>query len=193
MLTDSTRARDFPSLTGIAYLNSAAESIPPLCVGEALQDYWRDKTRGMRGRDAHFAAVQACREISAKMLGLLPQEVSFCSCSSEAYNLLASALQPGSDDEVVLTDLDFPAGVTPWLRAAAPPRARLWASVHGELDAADLMPLLNAQTFWVRIRFPRQCAIEGSRVPLKPIDPNTSRKVDWLQGPIVPIDLDRSR
>lgn len=122
MLTDSTRARDFPSLTGIAYLNSAAESIPPLCVGEALQDYWRDKTRGMRGRDAHFAAVQACREISAKMLGLLPQEVSFCSCSSEAYNLLASALQLGSDDEVVLTDLDFPAGVTPWLRAAAPPR-----------------------------------------------------------------------
>ena len=94
------RARDFPSLEGIAYLNSAAESIPPVCVGQALQAYWRDTTRGMQGREAHFAALEVCREISAKMLGLLPREVSFCSYSSEACNLLASALQLGADDEV---------------------------------------------------------------------------------------------
>lgn len=187
MLNEASRARDFPSLTGIAYLNSAAESIPPLCVGEALQDYWRDKTRGMRGRDAHFAAVEACREISAKMLGLLPQEVSFCSCSSEAYNLLASALQLGSDDEVVLTDLDFPAGVTPWLRAAAPPRTRLWVSVHGELDAAALMPLLNARTRLVQVSL--VSFFNGHRIDWKPLHdavrrlaPNALISVDITQA-----------
>jgi len=187
MLTDATRSRDFPSLNGIAYLNSAAESIPPLCVGDALQEYWRDKTRGMRGRDAHFAAVEACREISAKMLGLLPQEVSFCSCSSEAYNLLASALQLGAVDEVVVTDLDFPAGVTPWLRAATPPRTRLWSSTHGELDVAALVPLLNARTRLVQVSL--VSFFNGHRIDWKPLHdavrlcaPNAVISVDITQA-----------
>lgn len=151
MLTDATRTRDFPSLTGITYLNTAAESIPPRCVGEALQAYWQDKLKGMRGRDGHFAAVEACREISAKLLGLLPSEVAFCSCSSEAYNLLASALNLGGGDEVVVTDLDFPAGATPWLRAATPPKLQLWRAVDGELNAADLAPLLSERTRLVQV------------------------------------------
>ena len=51
MLTAATRTRDFPTLAGMTYLNTAAESIPPRCVGEALAQYWEDKQRGMRGRD----------------------------------------------------------------------------------------------------------------------------------------------
>src|SRR4051812_18629182 len=126
MLTDSSRQQDFPSLTGLTYLNTAAESIPPRCTGEAIEAYWQDKLRGMKGRDGHFAQVEACREVSARMLGLSTAEVSFCSCSSEAYNLLASALVLGAEDEVVVTDLDFPAGVTPWLRAVNAPKLRVW-------------------------------------------------------------------
>ena len=49
MLTESTRTRDFPSLNGITYLNTAAESIPPRCTGEGARAYmifcaagWRD-------------------------------------------------------------------------------------------------------------------------------------------------------
>src|SRR5471032_2073320 len=134
MLTESTRLHDFPTLSGLTYLNTAAESIPPRCTGEAIEAYWQDKLRGMKGRDGHFAQVEACREVSARMLGLQTSEVSFCSCSSEAYNLLASALLLGEDDEVVVTDLDFPAGVTPWLRAPKAPTLRLWKSVEGALN-----------------------------------------------------------
>ena len=50
MLTADTRRRDFPSLDGRAYLNSAAEGIPPLAVGDALARYFRDKQLGMDGR-----------------------------------------------------------------------------------------------------------------------------------------------
>lgn len=151
MLTESTRLHDFPTLSGITYLNTAAESIPPRCTGEAIEDYWRDKLRGMKGRDGHFAAVEACREVSARMLGLRTTEVSFCSCSSEAYNLLASALQLGLRDEVVVTDLDFPAGVTPWLRAVNPPVLHLWKALEGALDAGELAPLLNERTRLVQV------------------------------------------
>lgn len=151
MLTDATRQRDFPALTGTTYLNTAAESIPPLCVGVALQRYFADKTRGMRGRDAHFATVEACRAVSARMLRLQPAEVAFCSCSSEAYNLLASALALGAQDEVVVSDLDFPAGATPWLRAQPAPVLRRWNAAGGALRVDDLLPLLGEKTRLVQV------------------------------------------
>ena len=151
MLTLQQRRQDFPGLEALTYLNTAAESIPPQCVGAAIHQYWLDKQRGMPGREAHFAQVEACREVSARLTGLHRDEVSFCSCSSEAYNLLATALDLQADDEVVVTDLDFPAGATPWLRAARPPVLRLWKSVQGALQIADLLPLLNERTRLVQV------------------------------------------
>ncbi len=153
MLTDSTRAADFPALHGLHYLNTAAESIPPLCVSEAVAEYMRHKALGMRGRDFHFPRVEECREITAKHLGLTAAEVSFCSCSSEAYNLLASALDLKPQDEVVVTDLDFPAGATPWLAAPehARPVSRLWRNSHGALNLVDLASLLNERTKLVQV------------------------------------------
>lgn len=187
MLTESTRLHDFPTLTGITYLNTAAESIPPRCTGEAIESYWRDKLRGMKGRDGHFAQVEACREISARMLGLEPTEVSFCSCSSEAYNLLASALQLGPSDEVVVTDLDFPAGITPWLRAANPPHLRVWKAVDGELNANVLIPLLNEHTKLVQVSL--VSFYNGHRIDWQPfhdtvrrVAPNAVISVDITQA-----------
>jgi len=146
MLTEVSRRQDFPGLSDIHYLNTAAESIPPLCVGEALQAYWRDKQLGMQGREPHFATWVACQEIAAQSIGLANDEVAFCSCSSEAYNLLGSALQLQAADEVVINDLDFPAGATPWLTQHPQPNIRLWSSRSGRLDLEDLRPLLSART-----------------------------------------------
>ncbi|EDY19628.1 aminotransferase class V [Chthoniobacter flavus Ellin428] len=151
MLTESTRLHDFSTLSGMTYLNTAAESIPPRQTGEAIAAYWHDKQKGMKGRDAHFAQVEGCREVTARLLGLRTSEVAFCSCSSEAYNLLASALQLGSNDEVVVTDLDFPAGVTPWLRSPEKPVLRVWNAVDGALDANHLAVLLNERTKLVQV------------------------------------------
>ena len=187
MLTESTRQRDFPTLSGITYLNTAAECIPPRCAGEAIETYWQDKLRGMKGRDGHFAQVEACREVSARMLGLQANEVSFCSCSSEAYNLLATALQLGGNDEVVVTDLDFPAGVTPWLRAAEAPALRVWKAVEGALDASHLTPLLNERTRLVQVSL--VSFYNGHRIEWRPfrdtvrrLAPNAIISVDITQA-----------
>lgn len=144
MLTAQTRARDFPGLEKRIYLNTAAEGIPPTCVGEALQDYWRDKLQGMKGRDAHFARFEDCRKIAARMIHRRPAEVSFCSSSAEAYNLLATALNLQPRDEVVVNDLDFPSGATPWLSNRC--RVRIWKSRNSALIVEDLLSLLNERT-----------------------------------------------
>lgn len=187
MLTEASRRQDFPALNHLSYLNTAAESIPPRCVGEAMEQYWRDKLLGMKGREPHFAQAEACRKISARMIGLAPDEVSFCSCSSEAYNLLATALALGPSDQVVVTDLDFPAGATPWLRATHPPTVQVWKASGGKLDVADLLPLLHAHTRLVQLSL--VSFYNGHRIAWAPIRdairraaPNALISVDITQA-----------
>lgn len=151
MLTTEALHRDFPTLEGIAYLNTAAESVPPVCVTQAVSEYMHHKRLGMRGRDHHYPRVEQCREVTARLLGLSTQEVSFCSCSSEAYNLLSSALSLGARDQVVIADLDFPSGATPWLTARERPQVQIWRSRDGALHLGDLLPLLSDQTRLVQL------------------------------------------
>ena len=163
MLTPETRLADFPSLSDMVYLNSAAESIPPNSVHEALDQYWRDKTLGMQGREQHFAELERCRSLAAELLKKKPNEVSFCSCSSEAYNLLGSALQLSEEDEVVISDLDFPAGATPWLRSPRNPVVHLWKNREGVLLIDDLCELLSEKTKLVQVSL--VSFLSGYRIP----------------------------
>lgn len=146
MLTDAARQRSFPSLEGVAYLNTAAEGVPPLEVGAALDQYFRDKQLGMDGRVSHFAALEEVKSLTAEFYGLTAAEVGVCSCTSEAYNLAALALRLRAGDEVVVNDLDFPAGVTPWLQAGSGAEVRVWKSRGGRLHTDDLKLLLTPRT-----------------------------------------------
>lgn len=146
MLSAESRERDFPSLMKMNYLNTAAEGIPPKVVGAALEQYACDKLLGMDGREQHFVELEAARSLTAGFFGLTTAEVAICSCSSEAFNLAALALQLAAGDEVVINDLDYPAGTTPWLQANCPATVRIWPSRAGELHVADLVPLLGTRT-----------------------------------------------
>lgn len=149
MLTPETRNRDFPGLQNLVYLNSAAEGIPPREVGQALLQYYDDKLLGMDGRVPHAEQHRQTRELVATMYGLTEGEIAICSCSSEAFNLAALALRLQPGDEVVVNDLDFPSGVTPWLQPSSPASVRLWRSRDGVLDVADLSRLLSPRTRFV--------------------------------------------
>lgn len=146
MLTDESRRADFPALDEMTYLNTAAEGIPPRAVTDALAQYSRDKLLGMDGRKPHEARWQAAREQTAKAFGLTADEIGICSCSSEAYNLAALALRLADGDEVIINDLDFPAGATPWLQPTCPAKVNVWRSRDGALRVEDLVPLLSAKT-----------------------------------------------
>jgi selenocysteine lyase/cysteine desulfurase len=151
MLTESSRQKDFPSLAGKIYLNTAAEGVPPLAVGEALNQYFRDKQLGMDGREPHFAQWEAAKALVGEFYGLSAAETSICSCSSEAYNLAAKALRLKEGDEVVINDLDFPAGATPWLQADCPAQTKVWRSRQGALRVEDLVGLLGPKTRLVTV------------------------------------------
>jgi selenocysteine lyase/cysteine desulfurase len=130
----------------MVYLNTAAEGIPPLAVRDALAQYIADKQRGMDGRELHAACWRAAKERVAELYGLTADEIAICSCSSEAFNLAALALRLRAGDEVVINDLDFPAGATPWLQESCPATVKLWRIRNGALRIEDLAPLLGPRT-----------------------------------------------
>ncbi|HKB01853.1 MAG TPA: aminotransferase class V-fold PLP-dependent enzyme [Gemmataceae bacterium] len=146
MLTPESRLRDFPSLADRAYLNTAAEGIPPRSVADALRQYARDKELGMDGRQRHAEEYEETRALVGEFYGLTPPEIGICSCSSEAYNLAALALRLKPGDEVVINDLDFPAGATPWLQEGNPATVKVWRHRSGALRTEDLIPLLGPRT-----------------------------------------------
>jgi len=153
MLDAQSRQKDFPSLGQMTYLNTAAEGIAPLAVHEALNRYFKDKQQGMAGRDAHFATRDSALKLVGEMYGLSADEVNICSCSSEAYNLAAMALRLKEGDEVIINDLDFPAGTTPWLQPGCPAKAKVWRSRGGALRTEDLVPLLGPKTRMLTVSY----------------------------------------
>lgn len=151
MFTSESRESEFPSLEGKIYLNTAAEGIPPLSAKQALENYFETKSLGMDGRIELFKEFDKCRASAATLFGLSAEEISFCSSTSEAYNLLATAIDFSEGENVIVTDLDFPAGATPWLRQAGSPEIRLWKHRDGVLHLKDLEPLIDGNTKLVQV------------------------------------------
>ena len=167
MLTEQSRNTDFPSLADRTYLNTAAEGIPPVCVTDALTQYGQDKVLGMEGRPLHEAQWESARSLAAEFYGLSSDEIGFCSCSSEAYNLAAMALQLKEGDEVIVNDLDFPAGATPWLQPTCPAEVKVWHSSEWALRVEDLISLLSPRTRIVTVSL--VSFFNGFMIPLREV------------------------
>ena len=167
MLTPESREADFPSLTDRTYLNTAAEGIPPRAVIDALGQYAQDKLLGMDGRKLHEVQWAQARERTAQAYGLAPEDIGLCSCSSEAFNLAALALQLRDGDQVVINDLDFPAGATPWLQPTCPAEARVWRAREGALRVENRVSLLSPRTRIVTLSL--VSFFNGFVIPLRPL------------------------
>ena len=120
-------------------------------MADALAAYAADKQLGMDGRLRHEAQWNALLAAAGELFGLTADEIGICSCASEAFNLASLALRLREGDEVVITDLDFPAGATPWLQEICPATVKLWQARAGALCVEDLVPLLGPRTRLVTV------------------------------------------
>lgn len=109
-----------------AYLDSAASSLTPVSVLEAMNDYYQNFRsnvhRGMyKTAGEATERYEAVRGIVAKFLNAsAPEEIVFTKGTTEALNLLATSLGRtfGPGDEVVLTEMEHHANLVPWQEAA---------------------------------------------------------------------------
>lgn len=134
------------------YLDTAAEGLPAPGTGAAFDQYMREKSAGTPGRRKHFSKEDEARSLAAQLLGTDALNVAFAPTTSDALNLLAASLPFATGDEVVISDLEFPSNVFPWLALARRGvRTVVVQSNGGSVNLSDLTAAVNARTRLVSI------------------------------------------
>ena len=111
-----------PALDETTFFNTGASGPSPQSVLDAATDCLTHHKATAPAAEGMYTAAREAREASretiAAHLGADPDEIALTESTSDAISALAAAVdwQPG--DIVVRTDLEHPAGVLPWQRAA---------------------------------------------------------------------------
>src|SRR5690349_21446343 len=125
MLQPSAVRPLFPALArGAAYLDGPGGSQAPESVIEAMAGHLRRGTANDGGAFATsldtIALVDEARRAAAELTGSEPEEIAFgwnmTTLNFQLAHAVARTLEPG--DEILITELDHDANVSPWLRVA---------------------------------------------------------------------------
>jgi len=100
----------------VAYLDTAAEGIPPETALAANRAYWQAKKMGSPGRPRLYREYDELRNSAAQLLGAGADDVVPLANASVALDLLAGSIEWRPGDEVLICDLEFPSNVVVWLQ-----------------------------------------------------------------------------
>ena len=114
---EAIRRDEFPITRAGIYLDNATLGPPPSrhvrAAGELLE---RMSTYGLKDLFAISEdGVDQVRMKAANLLNCEPKHVCFVRSTSQGVNLVAEGLDWQGGDEVILYEVDHPAGVLPWL------------------------------------------------------------------------------
>ncbi len=161
--------RDFPVLDQqvnghpLVYLDNAATSQKPLCVIEALDEYYRrynaNVHRGIHklSEEATAAYEEARQKVARFLNAHSPKEIIFTRNTTEAINLVAYSWGRANireGDEIVLTEMEHHSNLVPWQLLAQEKGARLRfipVTDEGLLDLDALDELLTERTKLVSV------------------------------------------
>jgi len=171
--------QDFPQIReNEAYLDTAAMSLKPNNVIEAVDHYYRDLSvnihRGMyRAGLLASDLYEKAREKTALFINALPEEIVFTRGTTSALNLVAlsygsSKLQKG--DEIVTSELEHHSSFLPWQQLALRIGARIRfvpLDSSGRITVANFKSVLTAKTKVVALTYVSN--VMGYETPIKEI------------------------
>jgi cysteine desulfurase/selenocysteine lyase len=192
---------DFPVLSEVIYLDSAATSLSPEPVLAAMLEFER-VYRANTGRGVHRLAQIAtqkfwdARQKAKRFIGAESGELIFTRNTTEAINMVALGLPWKKGDRVVTTLLEHHSNLLPWMRA----RDRhgidlriLSPDAEGGFDMADLEREITRGTRLVAVTHASN--VLGNLVPVREIaaicrDRGALLLVDGAQSvPHIPVDV----
>jgi cysteine desulfurase/selenocysteine lyase len=202
MIPPEIRA-DFPVLSEVIYLDSAATSLSPEPVLAAMLEY-EHVFRANTGRGVHRLAQIAtqkfwdARQKVRRFIGAEGGELVFTRNTTEALNMVALGLPWEKGDRVVTTLLEHHSNLLPWMRARdrhgidlriIPPAA------DGSFDMADLKKEITPGTRLVAVTHASN--VLGNLVPVREIaaicrDRGALLLVDGAQSvPHIPVNVEQ--
>jgi len=154
----------FSYTTEAAYLDTAAEGLPPLAALQATSGYLKSKSRGSSGRPDFYGIEARATQAAVQLLAAAPGSVALLSSASEGLNLFANSLDWRDGDEDIITDLEFPSNVYPWLRLRdRGVKLIVIPSRDGVLHLSDFTSRFSSRTRVVSASFVSY--VNGTRLP----------------------------
>ena len=103
-----------------AYLNTGASGPTPRCVREAMDKEFEAHAEAHADTPyGHETSVaDDTREAVASLLNAPPERIALTSNTTDGINVVADCFDWRSDDVIVTTELEHPAGILPWERIA---------------------------------------------------------------------------
>ena len=147
---EAIRREEFPITRRGVYLDNATLGPPPARHVRAVTAFLeRMSSEGLQDLFAiSDEGVDAVRAKAAALLNADPSHVFFVRSTSHGVGIVAEGLSWREGDEVVLYELDHPAGVFPWLNLADRGVKVRFIKDRGRFgfDAGDLRQLLSPRT-----------------------------------------------
>lgn len=99
-----------------AYMDNAAAGPPSRRAIDAVNGFLSQRARlGSLFMDESKAMCERTRQKTARFIGATADEIAFTKNTPDGLNIVANGLTWAAGDNVVLTDVEFPANVYPWM------------------------------------------------------------------------------
>jgi cysteine desulfurase/selenocysteine lyase len=181
--------RDFPifneEMRGgkrLVFLDSGATSQKPYAVLDAEREFYSKNNAAVHRGSYYLAeraseAFEGAREVTAKFLGVVADEVIFTKSATEGLNLLAVSFERSAGklgikagDEIVISELEHHANLIPWQQLAKRTGAILkWFEMNqdGSLDLSRMDQVITSRCKVVAIT--HQSNVLGTIPDIAPI------------------------
>jgi len=177
----------FPVLEDGLYLNHAACSPLSLWVRRALERYLADRTQG---RIADFkrdvGEMQSLRETIGELISAPADRIALTGNTTHGLNIVAAGLPWESGDEILLSEMEFPANVYPFLNLRGlGVTVKQIPSRNGRVTGEDFEDYATGRTRLISLSFVQY--LNGYRADLRSIgefcrDNDILFIVDGIQG-----------
>lgn len=191
-MTDAEIRSFWPGASKVRYFNAASQALLPVPVADAVRrtlDRW--VAGGIHSWPEDMREVETARSRLARLVGADSADVAFTGSTAESVARVAHGLDLREGDEVVLSDLEYPANVYPWTTGGA--RLRLVPSAGGRVDPERLVDAIGPRTRVLALSMVQFSS--GFRSDLTPLGEVCRKRgvlffVDGIQGlGVFPVDM----
>ncbi|MFQ6075255.1 MAG: aminotransferase class V-fold PLP-dependent enzyme [Candidatus Bathyarchaeia archaeon] len=138
---------EFPITRNKVFLNHAGQSPPPKPVVDAMGGVMEEFSEG----GTVSADLGEARRLFARLIDAEAGEIALVPNTSTGINIIANMLDYPRGSNVVVTDLEFPSVVYPWLRAGLGVEVRYLKNVGGKILLGDVERAVDDRTAVVAI------------------------------------------
>ncbi len=130
------------------FFNHAAVAPMTKRARDAMTEFVNDLcANGMANRKKWHGEILKARQLAADILHCLRKEVAFIKNTSEGVSMVANGLGLSSSDNIVTTDIEYPANIYPWMRLSKyGVELKLVQNKNGRIPYEDIVAATDENT-----------------------------------------------